>query len=96
MQQIAVELNVVEDLDCPVEELDAETQRQVWQAHEAVKVVTGERPHGAAHATEEEVTSAWQYLINEELVTGLGEWFSRTARAMLDSGECIDPRGRRH
>lgn len=38
--------------------------------------------------TEEEITEAWQYLINSGLVWKLQGWYSRTAKQLIEEGIC--------
>lgn len=67
----------------------------MWSAEDAIDAVCGIRQHGEAYRTEEEVTSAWQYLISSGHVWILDSWFGTHAQNLIDSGQCTDPRSRR-
>ena len=38
--------------------------------------------------TEEEVITAWQFIIDKKLYQSLQGWFGRTARQLIDQGIC--------
>lgn len=59
-----------------------------WTQYDAVACVEGF--DGIQH-DEEEVISAWQYLINTGLAWQLQGWFGRTAQALIDNGVCEGP-----
>lgn len=41
---------------------------------------------GFEDGTEEEILSAWQYLVDTGLAWSLQGWFGRTASALIDAG----------
>ena len=47
---------------------------------------------GFEDGTEEEILSAWQYLVDTGLAWRLQGWFGRTASALIDAGY-IQPKG---
>ena len=47
---------------------------------------------GFEDGTEEEILSAWQYLVDTGLAWSLQGWFGRTASALIDAGY-IQPKG---
>jgi len=59
-----------------------------WTQYDAVAAVEGF--DGIEH-TEDEIISAWQYLINTGLAWNLQGWFGRTAQALIDQGICEGP-----
>jgi hypothetical protein len=59
-----------------------------WTQYNAVAAVEGF--DGLEHS-QEEIISAWQYLINTGLAWSLQGWFGRTAQALIDEGICEGP-----
>ena len=59
-----------------------------WTNYDAVAAVEGF--DGIEH-TEDEIISAWQYLINTGLAWNLQGWFGRTADALIEQGICEGP-----
>lgn len=59
-----------------------------WTQYDAVAAVEGF--DGLEHS-QEEIISAWQYLINTGLAWSLQGWFGRTAQALIDEGICEGP-----
>ncbi|NDB59643.1 hypothetical protein EB001_14525 [bacterium] len=59
-----------------------------WTSYNAVAAVEGF--DGIEHS-QEEIISAWQYLINTGLAWSLQGWFGRTAQALIDEGICEGP-----
>ena len=47
---------------------------------------------GFEDGTEEEILSAWQYLVDTGLAWSLQGWFGRTASALINAGY-IQPKG---
>ena len=56
-----------------------------WTPYDAIAACEGF--DGIEH-TEEELLSAWQFLIDTRMVWGLQGWFGRTAKDLIDRGLC--------
>jgi hypothetical protein len=61
-----------------------------WTNYSAVAACEGF--DGQDH-DEETIFSAWQYLIDTDLVCSLQGWFGRQAQALIDAGHCSPPTG---
>ena len=62
---------------------------KVWTSYDAVAAVEGF--DGEDHDTDT-LFSAWQYLIDTGLCWRLQGWFGRTARELINSGDCTERR----
>ena len=56
-----------------------------WTPYDAIAACEGF--DGIEH-TEEELLSAWQFLIDTNMVWTLQGWFGRTAKDLIDRGLC--------
>lgn len=67
------------------------SQEIKWTQYDACACVEGF--DGQDH-TDDEIISAWQYLIDTGICWSLQGWYGRTAAALIDSGHCHKAGGR--